>query len=69
MVGALIEREPFRESAYAMLMEVHAARGDVAEALMVYERLRRLLSSELGVPPSRRSPPCIGACSARRLRP
>ncbi len=48
----LIEREPFRESAYGMLMEVHAARGDVAEALMVYERLRRLLSSELGVPPS-----------------
>ena len=48
----LIEREPFRESAYAMLMEVHAARGDVAEALMVYERLRRLLRSELGVPPS-----------------
>ena len=48
----LIEREPFRESAYAMLMEVHAARGDVAEALMVYERLRRLLSTELGVPPS-----------------
>ena len=48
----LIEREPFRESAYAMLMEVHAARGDVAEALIVYERLRQLLSSELGVPPS-----------------
>jgi DNA-binding SARP family transcriptional activator len=52
----LIEREPFRESAYAMLMEVHAALGDVAEALMVYERLRRLLSSELGVPPS---PPVV----------
>jgi DNA-binding SARP family transcriptional activator len=48
----LIEREPFRESAYAMLMEVHAARGDIAEALMVYERLRQLLSAELGVPPS-----------------
>ena len=48
----LIEREPFRESAYAMLMEVHAARGDVAEALIVYERLRQLLSTELGVPPS-----------------
>ena len=48
----LIEREPFRESAYAMLMEVHARRGDVAEALIVYERLRRLLRAELGVPPS-----------------
>jgi DNA-binding SARP family transcriptional activator len=48
----LIEREPFRESAYAMLMEVHAARGDVAEALLVYERLRALLRDELGVAPS-----------------
>ncbi len=59
----LIEREPFRESAYAMLMEVHAARGDVAEALIVYERLRRLLSSELGVPPS----PSIAALHRRLL--
>jgi DNA-binding SARP family transcriptional activator len=59
----LIEREPFRESAYAMLMEVHAARGDVAEALMVYERLRRLLSSELGVPPS----PPVAALHRRLL--
>jgi DNA-binding SARP family transcriptional activator len=59
----LIEREPFRESAYAMLMEVHAARGDVAEALMVYERLRQLLSSELGVPPS----PSVAALHRRLL--
>ena len=48
----LIEREPFRESGYALLMEVHAARGDIAEALLVYERLRTLLRSELGIPPS-----------------
>lgn len=51
---ALIEREPFRESGYALLMEVHAARGDIAEALLVYERLRTLLRSELGIPPSAR---------------
>jgi DNA-binding SARP family transcriptional activator/tetratricopeptide (TPR) repeat protein len=50
----LIEREPFRESGYAMLMEVRAARGDVAEALLVYERLRVLLRDELGIPPSAR---------------
>ncbi len=50
----LVEREPFRESGYAMLMEVHAARGDIAEALLVYERLRVLLRDELGIPPSAR---------------
>jgi DNA-binding SARP family transcriptional activator len=50
----LVEREPFRESGYGLLMDVHAARGDVAEALLVYERLRSLLHSELGIPPSPR---------------
>ncbi|HWC85220.1 MAG TPA: AAA family ATPase [Solirubrobacteraceae bacterium] len=50
----LVEREPFRESGYGLLMDVHAARGDVAEALLVYERLRALLQSELGIPPSPR---------------
>ena len=50
----LIEREPFRESGYALLMEVQHGRGDVAEALLVYERVRTLLRDELGIPPSAR---------------
>ena len=48
----LIEREPFRESGYGLLMEIQQARGDVAEALLVYERVRTLLRDELGIPPS-----------------
>ena len=48
----LIEREPYRESAYALLMETHAARGNVAEALRLYDDLRRLLREELGLTPS-----------------
>jgi hypothetical protein len=47
----MIEREPFRESGYRRLMEVHAARGDAPEALVVYERLRTLLREELGTTP------------------
>jgi DNA-binding SARP family transcriptional activator/tetratricopeptide (TPR) repeat protein len=47
----LVEREPYRESAYARLMEVHVARGNRAEALRVYEQLRTLLRDELGTPP------------------
>ena len=43
---------PLRESAHAALMRVLAARGNSAEALRVYERLRRLLIEELGVAPS-----------------
>ena len=47
----LIEREPYRESAYLRLMEAHAARGNVAEALRVFDRLRNLLRDELGTTP------------------
>ena len=47
-----IDLEPFRESGYRRLMEAHAAAGDGAEALRVYERCRRLLAEELGAFPS-----------------
>jgi class 3 adenylate cyclase/DNA-binding SARP family transcriptional activator/tetratricopeptide (TPR) repeat protein len=49
---AVIEAEPYRESGYALLMEVHAANGNVAEALRVYDLLRVLLREELGVSPA-----------------
>ena len=44
--------EPFRESGYRRLMESHAAAGNPAEALRVYERCRRFLADELGAYPS-----------------
>jgi ABC-type transport system substrate-binding protein/DNA-binding SARP family transcriptional activator len=44
--------EPFRETGYRLLMEAHAADGNRAEALRVYERCRRLLADELGAYPS-----------------
>ena len=49
----LVELAPFRESGHRLLMEALAARGNVAEALLAYERLRALLRDELGVAPSR----------------
>src|SRR4051794_5168030 len=42
---------PFRESAHRLLMEVHEARGNPAEALRAFEDLRRLLRDELGTAP------------------
>jgi SARP family transcriptional regulator, regulator of embCAB operon len=47
-----IALEPFRETGYRRLMEAHAAAGNRAEALRVYERCRRLLAEELGTYPS-----------------
>jgi DNA-binding SARP family transcriptional activator len=49
---ALIGRAPYRESGHRLLMETMDARGNTAEALLVYESLRRRLRDELGVAPS-----------------
>jgi DNA-binding SARP family transcriptional activator len=50
---ALVAQNPYRESGYRLLMEINAARGDVAEALRVFDGLRVLLRDTLGVLPSR----------------
>jgi SARP family transcriptional regulator, regulator of embCAB operon len=48
----LIELAPYRESGHQILMEALARRGNAAEALLVYDRLRVLLRDELGIAPS-----------------
>ena len=48
----MVELEPFRETAYQLLMKMHAAAGDRAEALRVFAKCRELLRDELGVSPS-----------------
>ena len=48
---AAIAAAPFRESAHRLLMEVHEAAGNPAEALRAFEELRTLLREELGTSP------------------
>src|SRR3954463_10528647 len=48
----LIELAPYRESGHRILIEALQRRGNTAEALLAYERLRVLLREELGVAPS-----------------
>jgi DNA-binding SARP family transcriptional activator len=48
---AAIAAAPFRESAHRLLMEIHEAAGNPAEALRAYEELRILLRDELGTAP------------------
>jgi len=50
--GRLLALRPYRESDHRLLMRVHLARANPAEALLVYERLRHRLMDELGVPPA-----------------
>lgn len=47
-----VELAPYRESAYARLMECHVAAGNRAEAIRVYTELRELLHDSLGVSPA-----------------
>jgi SARP family transcriptional regulator, regulator of embCAB operon len=48
----LIELAPYRETGHRILIEALERRGNVAEALRAYDRLRVLLRDELGVAPS-----------------
>lgn len=71
--GEITELEPFRESSYRALMQAHAAAGDRAEALRVYERCRRFLADELGAYPSPESQAVylelLGSSPGRAERP
>ena len=49
---SLMDAAPFNETGYRVLMETLETRGNRAEALLVYDRLKRLLRQELGVDPS-----------------
>jgi len=59
----LVELAPYRESGYGLLMDALAARGNAAEAVLVYERARTLLRDELGVVPG----PSLQEAHARLL--
>ncbi len=48
----MVQLEPFRETTYQLLMRMHVAAGDRAEALRVFARCRELLRDELGISPS-----------------
>jgi DNA-binding SARP family transcriptional activator len=60
----LVAEAPFRETAHLLLMRSLAARGNLAEALATYERLRLLLRDELGTTPS----PAVQDCYLELLR-
>jgi SARP family transcriptional regulator, regulator of embCAB operon len=52
--GAAVRAEPLRESAHAVLIQVHLAEGNQSEAVREFERYRALLQAELGLEPTPR---------------
>ncbi|MEU1588590.1 BTAD domain-containing putative transcriptional regulator [Micromonospora sp. NPDC005710] len=51
LLREVVARHSLREPAYVLLMRALHERGDNAEALAVYEEIRRALTTELGVGP------------------
>jgi DNA-binding SARP family transcriptional activator len=47
----LVDRDPLREEAHAMLIEIHGRDGSRDQVVRQYRRLQRLLDRELGVEP------------------
>lgn len=52
VVEALLAVDPFRESAWRLLMLINVGAGNAAQALLVYQRCRMMLADELGADPS-----------------
>jgi DNA-binding SARP family transcriptional activator len=51
---ASVATEPYRESAHRLVVKVHLAEGNYADAVGTYRAFRRLLADELGIAPSPR---------------
>jgi DNA-binding SARP family transcriptional activator len=47
----LTRREPYRESGYRLLMAALAGEGNVAQAMLAYDEVRRRLRDDLGIHP------------------
>jgi DNA-binding SARP family transcriptional activator len=62
-----VAADPLRESAHRRLALVHIEEGNFAEALRQYDVYRKLLRTELGLPPSPRFRRLIGPLLARPL--
>ena len=63
---AAIRSEPLRESAHRMLIRVHLAEGNCAEALRAYRSCADLLDRELGLAPSARLTSLVRTLAAPR---
>lgn len=57
-VGALgaalasVDTEPYRETAHRLVIQIHIAEGNTAQAIRAYQAYRSLVADELGIAPS-----------------
>ena len=63
---AAVHVEPLRESAHRVVVRVHLAEGNAAEALRAYEQFQVVLAEELGVQPSQHMTRLVAGLRRRR---
>jgi DNA-binding SARP family transcriptional activator len=61
---AAVQTEPLRESAWRLLVQIHLAQANVAEAIRSYRDYRALLQREFGIEPSSLMESLLEECSA-----
>jgi DNA-binding SARP family transcriptional activator len=68
LVAALasVDAEPYRETAHRLVIQIHIAEGNNAQAMRAYRAYRSLVIDELGIPPSSQMDDLVAPLSARR---
>jgi DNA-binding SARP family transcriptional activator len=62
---ASVSTEPYRETAHRLVIKIHLAEGNNAEALRAYRTYRALVANELGIAPSPRMNELVASLSPR----
>jgi DNA-binding SARP family transcriptional activator len=65
---ASVATEPYRETAHRLVIQIHMAEGNNAEALRAYRGYRELVADELGIVPSSMMDDLVAPLSADRGR-
>jgi DNA-binding SARP family transcriptional activator len=65
---ATVATEPFRETAHRLVVQIHIAEGNHAEAIRAYRAYRSLVSDELGIAPSSMMADLVAPLAALQLR-
>jgi DNA-binding SARP family transcriptional activator len=63
---ALVDTEPYRETAHRLVIQIHIAEGNNAQAIRAYQSYRSLVNDELGVQPSSKMNDLVAPLSALR---
>lgn len=65
---ASITTEPFRESAHRLVIRIHLAEGNDAEALRAFRSYQALVADELGIQPSRMMTELVAPLAVHEFR-